>query len=345
LYDQVAVLDMIAWSQAAYLVDPADYKHFPPGTYVNTTFSGTTDDGTAVFGYAGIQEASRGRNARIVIAFQGTADTKQLIAEILDSDAVSWPVLGNGNVTVAQYFMDAFNALTDGATAALTSLMYENPSYDVFVTGHSLGGALASLFSVASIVNGVLTTPPSMYTFGQPRVGNYDYAQAHLQLMPNVFRMVNNRDPVPHIPLEGPATSSVANDARYGHPESKSWKEQVRRAHQQLRAAGAAKGRTAKVQSVESLEWAFHHGWELWYPAGEYQNSVECGFRFCCGAPYGEDPSCSDQLDFDCGDLFDGCIGDHHGYWWLIPNGFCQPQGPSTSSSQPGDMAADVNLL
>ena len=39
-----------------------------------------------------------------------------------------------------------------------------------------------------------------LYTFGMPRVGNYDYALQHDQLVNNSWRVVNDNDLVPHFP-------------------------------------------------------------------------------------------------------------------------------------------------
>ena len=39
-----------------------------------------------------------------------------------------------------------------------------------------------------------------MYTFGQPRVGDWDFSQFYNSKIPNTFRVVNYADVVPHIP-------------------------------------------------------------------------------------------------------------------------------------------------
>lgn len=50
-----------------------------------------------------------------------------------------------------------------------------HPSYNVVVTGHSLGAALASIAGVTLKANFPSTTL-KVYTFGQPRTGNKVYA-------------------------------------------------------------------------------------------------------------------------------------------------------------------------
>lgn len=60
------------------------------------------------------------------------------------------------------------------------SLIKKYPSYKVWVTGHSLGGALASIAASEMIARGeVDASRVQLYTFGQPRTGDVDFAAAH----------------------------------------------------------------------------------------------------------------------------------------------------------------------
>jgi triacylglycerol lipase len=65
----------------------------------------------------------------------------------------------------------------------------------LFVAGHSLGGALATL--AAS-----LCRPQGVYTFGSPRVGNTAFGETLAETP--VYRLVNNRDAVTEVPLPLP---------------------------------------------------------------------------------------------------------------------------------------------
>jgi triacylglycerol lipase len=77
----------------------------------------------------------------------------------------------------------------------------------LFFTGHSLGGALATL--AAS-----LHPPQSTYTFGAPRVGNSAFGKT-LSQSP-LYRVVNNRDGVTSLPLPFPTLGfSHAGELRY----------------------------------------------------------------------------------------------------------------------------------
>ena len=73
------------------------------------------------------------------------------------------------------------------------SLRSHNPnkSKNVWVTGHSLGGAMAVLVSMN-------INPKGCYTFGQPRVGNSALMK---QVTFPYFRYKNNNDIVVHVPF------------------------------------------------------------------------------------------------------------------------------------------------
>ncbi|MGB7086831.1 MAG: lipase family protein, partial [Phormidesmis sp.] len=83
----------------------------------------------------------------------------------------------------------------------------------LYITGHSLGGALATMAAAALVDHGIRVA--GVYTFGQPRVGDRTFVnQLNLKTGSRVFRFVNNNDIVPHVP----PPFSVWNPTRfYGH--------------------------------------------------------------------------------------------------------------------------------
>lgn len=137
--------------------------------------------------------------AYLVLAFRGT---EKKISDWL-TDARCIPVV-YGKDKIHKGFYRAFcinkdadgNTVEDKVTAILNTQKAKDESENplpLFITGHSLGGALALLATkqVASDVNG------ACYTFGAPRVGNYEYFRS---IKTPVFRIVNSSDIVPRVP-------------------------------------------------------------------------------------------------------------------------------------------------
>jgi len=74
-------------------------------------------------------------------------------------------------------------------------------SKTIWITGHSLGGALAELCAAQALFVSKIPVQ-GVYTFGQPRVGTKDFADAlNAKLGSGIFRFVNDRDIVPRVPL------------------------------------------------------------------------------------------------------------------------------------------------
>eukprot|EP00960_Hanusia_phi_P034420 751054-Hanusia_phi.AAC.1 len=71
--------------------------------------------------------------------------------------------------------------------------------WKIFVTGHSLGGALSTLCA-ADVAAFLPRHAVVMYNFGSPRVGNLKFVQLFNQLVPEAFRVVNDADVVARVP-------------------------------------------------------------------------------------------------------------------------------------------------
>jgi len=74
----------------------------------------------------------------------------------------------------------------------------EHPNKRIHVSGHSLGGALASLTSLDIVAQ--TGRDVTLVTFGAPRVGNAAYQKLSDHLIPATYRVVINGDPIPRVP-------------------------------------------------------------------------------------------------------------------------------------------------
>ena len=67
----------------------------------------------------------------------------------------------------------------------------------LWFTGHSLGGAMASICAGRCQLSHIDSTPKALFTFGSPRVGNKRYVN-HVEI--EHYRWVNNNDIVTRVP-------------------------------------------------------------------------------------------------------------------------------------------------
>ncbi len=75
----------------------------------------------------------------------------------------------------------------------------DNNISEVIVTGHSLGGALATLCG-RDIQYNFPEHAVSVYTFGSPKVGNAAFVRSYNQHLPNTLRFMYGRDVVTKVP-------------------------------------------------------------------------------------------------------------------------------------------------
>lgn len=156
------------------------------------------------------------RRKRVVIAFRGTEQTKW---KDLQTDLMLVPVGLNPEriggdfkeeVQVHSGFLSAYDSvririisLLKMAIGYIDYVAEREDKWHVYVTGHSLGGALATLLAIELASSqlakrGAITV--SMYNFGSPRVGNKKFADVYNQKVKDSWRVVNHRDIIPTVP-------------------------------------------------------------------------------------------------------------------------------------------------
>jgi predicted lipase len=77
--------------------------------------------------------------------------------------------------------------------------MSKHSGAPIFVSGHSLGGALAAFAALDIRMN--LGASVTLYTYGQPRVGNTAFSDLLFQELTNKYiRVTHYDDTVAHVP-------------------------------------------------------------------------------------------------------------------------------------------------
>ncbi|KAJ6838216.1 lipase-like [Iris pallida] len=138
----------------------------------------------------------------VIIAFRGTQEHSiQNWIEDLFWKQLDLNYLGMPEAMVHHGFYSAYHNTTmrPGILSAVQRTKELYGDLRVMVTGHSMGGAMASFCALDLTVNQGLRDVRLM-TFGQPRVGNAVFASYFNKHVSNAFRVTNGHDMVPHLP-------------------------------------------------------------------------------------------------------------------------------------------------
>lgn len=137
-----------------------------------------------------------------IIAFRGTQEHSiqnwidDLFWKQLDLNYEDMP-----DAMVHHGFYSAYHNTTmrPGILSAVEEIQELYGDLSIMVTGHSMGGAMASFCALDLTVNNGASDVQLM-TFGQPRVGNAVFASYFSKLVPKAIRVTNDHDIVPHLP-------------------------------------------------------------------------------------------------------------------------------------------------
>ncbi len=172
-------------SRAAYCHD--DYLPDQWATEYNFKMEGRPFDKAGMYGFAATKEDT------IVFAFRGTDRGGDWLVNV---DMGHKDVRGIPGKVHQGFWDDGLNPLLDELFAALQNRDYRR----IWITGHSLGGAIAVLFQASLIFQkGRMVT--GVYTFGQPRVGDAIFRDRLDEHSAGQYhRYVNHNDVVPLVP-------------------------------------------------------------------------------------------------------------------------------------------------
>ncbi|EYB84290.1 hypothetical protein Y032_0320g2405 [Ancylostoma ceylanicum] len=140
----------------------------------------------------------------IAIGFRGTQKPGQLIQQTVDAVLAPWEYWKHGG-RVSRYIKFVYIKLWAHMEHKFKEFLREHPDWDIWISGHSLGGALATL-AASNIVESRIAEDPDkvkLVTLGQPRVGDKDFAEALDDQVEYSYRIVHWMDVVPSLPKTG----------------------------------------------------------------------------------------------------------------------------------------------
>ena len=150
-----------------------------------------SDHGTDTQGFVAIRRVGDEMDMAVV-SFRGTENERDWMTNLRYSLTPVDFLQAEGRAPtwkVHQGFLDAFRSVRGQVDRYLPCA----EGLPIFITGHSLGGALATLGAAHLSGRGLA----ACYTFGAPRVGDRGFASS---LRIPVYRVVNPLDPVPLVP-------------------------------------------------------------------------------------------------------------------------------------------------
>lgn len=134
----------------------------------------------------------------VVIVFRGTEDLADVIVDA--NIRLTKGVRGK----VHSGFSKALDSVWDQIMGILSALSAQPKHRSYWLTGHSLGAALATLAAANLLFKENDRPINGVYTYGSPRVGNEAFSLAYnTAIKSRTFRFVNNNDMVTRVPTRG----------------------------------------------------------------------------------------------------------------------------------------------
>jgi hypothetical protein len=186
----------------------------------------------------------------ILLAFRPTYGIDEQNEEVLTvAETTSFP----GGGIVSKFYYNALMVLWNaGIKDAFLTSKNKNPSYEIWITGHSMGGALSSLMAAYLVqMKYTLNTNVKLMTFGEPRNGHKDFANRFPELVPWAYRVVHHNDLVPH---------SIPEALGYQHHRNEIWYNNTMEVNDPFIECDEPESKKCS-DSVPANEWSvFDHG-------------------------------------------------------------------------------------
>ncbi|KAH8657418.1 Alpha/Beta hydrolase protein [Tricladium varicosporioides] len=159
-------------------------------TVTNYAFLGY--DQSEASGFLGVDTA----NKLIVASFAGSDNIDNYIADLLvPMDTCSGNLVSGCKLHTG--FQYAYQDIASTLLPAIASARSTYPSYSVITTGHSLGGAVATIAGAYLRASGI---PVDIYSYGSPRVGNTAFVNFVDGQVGSHYRVTHTKDFVPRYP-------------------------------------------------------------------------------------------------------------------------------------------------
>jgi len=192
------------WQMTNLTLNHAQNTYCSPTTYQSRAYKGIlagfvptytiNDTSKDTHGYIGYHEGQKA----IYVSFRGSESAQNWLDD-LDVALTTYPAPGCTNCEVHKGFYEAETSCFPDVLNQVKTLKTTYPDFQVVVTGHSLGAALATLVSIDLINSNI--SPVRMFNYGSPRVGDTNFANYAGAVIKDRNRITHHKDMVPHSPM------------------------------------------------------------------------------------------------------------------------------------------------
>ncbi len=195
----LATANAYDWTYGNLTLVHSENTYCSPSTYLTRTYTGLLKGFVPTYiiedlahdthGYIGYHAGQKA----IYVAFRGSESFENWLSD-LDAVLTTYPKCSG--CEVHKGFYTAEQAVIKQVSTEVHRLLSLYPSYQVLVTGHSLGASLSTLTAIDLNIPTV-----RLFNYGSPRVGNTAFANYYETIVKDRNRVTHHKDIVPHVPM------------------------------------------------------------------------------------------------------------------------------------------------
>lgn len=240
--------DMAKCAQIAYMDGPEAKPEYKKMGYTTHRF----------IDHDGAQVHIVSNKSEVVLCFRGTEPSE---FSDIKADLNAWPdKANNGHGYVHNGFQNEVDKVWAQVNTALKKM--KTDSKHLFITGHSLGGAMATIAT-----SRMAPDVTALYTYGSPRTGTRKFVNSFKQV--KHYRHVNNNDIVTAVPL------ALMGYKHHSEPRYINYYGNIRSMTGWQRIKDKWRGRWRAFQKGVPFDGAYDHGMDHYCKYTE--DNLKCG--------------------------------------------------------------------
>eukprot|EP00762_Andalucia_godoyi_P003894 ANDGO_05693.mRNA.1 Lipase len=157
-------------------------------------------------GYTGVFVNRDTNSVSLSVVFRGTYSVRDWIDD-LEFKQIPYRPNSAPGMMIHEGFYESYMSVNSQAVASLGKLIDKYAAgfeFELTCMGHSLGAACAQIACLELMTDpkiaAAINRRVNVYNYGQPRVGNAAFAEWSEQQLTSYYRLVHNKDIVPHVP-------------------------------------------------------------------------------------------------------------------------------------------------